>query len=300
MGSLFSILKQTTLVITTSVMLGGHLPKAIAGDPFRQTDARAISDQTESVFEAMFMAGDYQQAATMLADINENADPLAYALKASIAYTEQDWNGLKTAAQQTLRAAEPLEQSDPLRHNLYLAVGHFLEGTYLFQRKDSFRVFQKLQTVFRYLDQAENHNPDDPELNVIKGYLDLMLAVNLPFFQTEQAIARFETHARPSYLVNRGLAIAYRDLEEYEKAQTAVNKAINATPNNPEIHYLKGQILYNLGDEKQNIGLVEQAVTHFERAIAGSDQLPHRITQSYQRERDLAQELLQELKTAKR
>lgn len=300
MGRTFSILKQSAIVATVSLILSIPIPKASAGDPFRKTDPRPISETTESAFEAMFLMGDYQQAATLLEEIDSDADPLAYALKASIAYAEKDWHGLKTGAKQTIRTAKKMGQTDPLRRDLYLAVGHFLEGSYLFEVKGAFSVFNKLQTVIHYLELAEKHNPNDPELNLIKGYLDLILAVNLPFFQPKQAIARFETHARPTYLVNRGLAIAYRDLENYEKAQTTVEKALNATPNNPEIHYLKGQILYKLGEEKQSIQLVAEAVKHFDSAIARSEQLPNSISNTYQRERRLAQTLLEELKTAKR
>jgi len=221
-------------------------------------------------------------------------------LKGAIAYTEKDWNTLKKTANQPLRQAKEIGETDPLRRDLYLAIGHFLEGSYLYEVEGAFSVFNKLQTVFYYLDLAEKHNPNDPELNLIKGYLDLFLAANLPFFQPENAIARLETHARPACLVNRGLAIAYRDLETYEKAQTAVEKALKTTPNNPEIHYLKGQILYQLGEEKQSIELVAEAVKHFDSAIARSEQLPDSIRDSYPRERCLAQTLLEELKTAKR
>ena len=300
MGRIFSILKQSAIVTTASVIFSWQMPSAIAGDPFRNTNPRPISDTTESAFEAIFRAGNYQKATRLLDTINSDADPLFYALKGSIAYTQKDWKTLKKAANQTRIQAKQLGKTDPLRRDLYLAIGHFLEGSYLFEVEGAFSVFDKLQTVLYYLELAEKHNPNDPELNLIKGYLDLILAVNLPFFQPEHAIARFETHARPTYLVNRGLAIAYRDLENYEKAQTAVEKALKATPNNPEIHYLKGQILYKLGEEKQNIQLVAKAVKHFDSAIARSDQLPDSIRKSYPRERRLAQTLLEELKTAKR
>jgi len=300
MKRIFSILKQSAIATTVSVIVSFQMPSAIAGDPFRKTNFRPISDTTESAFEAIFQAGNYQQANRLLKTINSDADPLAYALKGAIAYTEKDWNTLKKTANQPLRQAKEIGETDPLRRDLYLAIGHFLEGSYLYEVEGAFSVFNKLQTVLYYLDLAEKHNPNDPELNLIKGYLDLFLAANLPFFQPENAIARLETHARPAYLVNRGLAIAYRDLETYEKAQTAVEKALKTTPNNPEIHYLKGQILYQLGEEKQSIELVAEAVKHFDSAIARSEQLPDSIRDSYPRERCLAQTLLEELKTAKR
>jgi tetratricopeptide (TPR) repeat protein len=300
MPRIFSKLKPTAVATTVTFLLLFHFNPAIAGDPFRKTDSRAISETTEAAFEEMFIAGDYKQAASILEETGEEVDPLAYALKASIAYTEEEWEGVKTAAEKTLYYAEEIGESDPLRHHLYLAVGHFLEGSYLFQVEGPFSVLKKLQKVFRHLELAEKANSDDPELNLIKGYLDLILAVNLPFFEPEHAIARFENYASPPYLVNRGLAIAYRDLEEYEKAKAAVEKAMEVTPENPELHYLKGQILYKLGEETRSLQLAEQAVKHFDSAIARSERLPNSISHPYERERRLAQELLEEIQTAKR
>ncbi len=293
-------LKQGTVAVTATLMMVLQGGQAIAGDPFRDTDPRPISDQTEDAFQAMFIEGDYSQTARLLEEIEGDADPLAYALKASIAYTEQDWQQLKESANDTIRYAEQLQEDDPLRGNLYLAIGHFFEGTYIYEKSGAFSVISKLQKVFNYLDAAEKHNPNDPELNLIKGYMDLLLAVNLPTFNTEDAITKFETHAAPSYLVDRGLAIAYRDLEEYDQALPYVENAIAATPDNPEIHYLKGQILYQLGQEKQDLELAKEAVNHFDRAIENADQLPESIRDPYDRERRLAQELVEEIETAQR
>ena len=292
-GNGFSFLLRKSTVISAIAALGVfYVNPVLAGDPFRKTDPRSISETTETAFETMFIAGDYKQAGRILSQNQENTDPLAYALLASVAYTEEEWEGVKTAAEKTLDLASAIGETDPLRRDLYLAIGHFLEGSYLFQVEGPFRVLKKLQKVFHYLELAEKHNPEDPELNLIKGYMDLILAVNLPFFDPKQAIERFETYGQPSYLVNRGLAIAYRDLEEYEKARLAVEKAIEATPDNPELHYLKGQILYKLGKEKQSLTLAQQAVKHFESAIARSERLPDSISKPYEREHRLARELM--------
>jgi hypothetical protein len=40
-------------------------------------------------------------------------------------------------------------------------------------------------------------DPNDPELNLITGYMDLMLAVNLPFSDPAQAIERLEKYGSP-------------------------------------------------------------------------------------------------------
>lgn len=296
----FSQLKTAMVATSVTGLLVFNVNPSLAADPFRQTDSRPISDTTEAAFEAMFITGDYEQAATILDGMTGEVDPLAYALNASVAYTQEEWEGVKVAAEKTLYYAKKIGDSDPLRRDLYLAVGHFLRGSYLFQVEGPFTVLKELQKVFHYLELAEKHDPNDPELNLIKGYLDLILAVNLPFFNPNHAIERFENYASPSYLVNRGLAIAYRDLADYENALVAVKKALKATPNNPEVHYLKGQILYKLGKEKQSLNFAKEAVKHFDLAIHRSNQLPDSISKPYQRERRLAQELFDEIKTAQR
>ena len=64
---------------------------------------------------------------------------------------------------------------------------HFLDGAYVYNEKGALEAINKLQLVFKYLDRAEDVDPKDPELNLIKGYMDLLLAVNLPFSKPEQA-----------------------------------------------------------------------------------------------------------------
>lgn len=298
MESLLSHVKKSSVATVAGLFLVININPALAGDPFRTSNPRSISDTTEEAFEAMFKGGNYNQAGTILKDIPNEADPLAYALMASLAYTNEEWEEVKTAADQTLAAAT--EISDPLRQELYLAIGHFLEGSYLYQTKGPFKVMRKLQQVFHHLDAAEKHDANDPELNLVKGYMDLILAVNLPFMNVDDAIAQFENNAAPKYLVDRGLAVAYRDLDQYDKAHDAVKKAIAATPDNPEIHYLKGQILYHRGKNNRDTALLREAVEYFDNAIARSDQLPESVSGPYERERRLAQELLEEYQTAKR
>jgi hypothetical protein len=65
----------------------------------------------------------------------------------------------------------------------------------------------KLQKVFQYLDEAKKIDPKDPELNLLTGYMDLMLAVNLPFSDPAQAVEKLEKYAAPSYLAYRGIAV---------------------------------------------------------------------------------------------
>ncbi|MDJ0538598.1 MAG: Sll0314/Alr1548 family TPR repeat-containing protein, partial [Microcystis sp. M53603_WE2] len=216
----------------------------LAGDPFRKTNPRPIGDKTEAAFNAIFKQGNYLEAKKLIVEATEKEpqEPLSHAMRASLAFTDQDWNTLKTYSEKTKEAAKQIQGSDPLRGNLYLAVGSFLEGTYVFQTEGAVSAIPRLQEVFQYLETAEKVNPTDPELNLLKGYMDLILAVNLPFSSPQEAIERLETYGSPDYLVDRGIALAYRDLKQYDQALRFIDNALKATPDNPELMYLKGQI----------------------------------------------------------
>ena len=269
-------------------------------DPFRDKNARDIGKYTEQAFETVFLKGDYKTVAEELekAKAEEPEEPLNHALLASLAYTEKDWTNIKKYALQTLESAQSLSQTDPVRGNLYLAVGHFLDGAYVYETEGALDAIEKLQLVFKYLDRAEDADPDDPELNLIKGYMDLLLAVNLPFSQPEQAIARFEGYAAPNYLVERGLAVAYRDLEQYDRALEYADKAIETAPENPEHYYLKGQILRKIGNQEENVAILGEAVENFELAQEKSAQLPEFILKTLNREHSLTQEKIAEIESA--
>lgn len=239
-------------------------------DPFRPSDPRAFDGQLEAAFNAMFVDGNYVEAQSLLESASDS-DPMTHAMQASFAYLESDWDILGMEAEQTLAAAQQLMASDPLRGNLYTAVGHFMEGAYTISTQGTVQatpiVLNKLRLVFDHLRTAEEIDPQDPELNLIKGYMDLMLAVNLPFSSPDQAIERLQTYGAPSYLVQRGLAIAYRDLENLEAALGAVDLAIAETPNNPDLYYLKAQILRLDGE-------LQQSLQNFERALEQASNYP--------------------------
>lgn len=298
MGKIFSKAKFTSLIALafTATLNYGNL--ALADDPFRSQNPRDIGEHTEEAFETIFFLGDYQGAKEplQLAEQESTNEPLAYALLASLAFTEKDWDTLNVYAQKTLQTAEALKDIDPLRSNLYLAVGHFMDGTYRYEKEGAVSAIQKLQLVFKHFDAAEDIDPNDPELNLIKGYVDLLLAVNLPFSSPEQAIDRFETYASPNYLVDRGIAVAYRDLKDYNKALESVNKALEVAPDNPEHYYLKGQILRKIGKKKEDIGILEEALEHFDKAASKEEQLPKFIVEPLKREMRQTQEKIDEIK----
>lgn len=256
--------KQTVkaLASTAVVLLGIWVTPSLAKDPFRSSNPHNIGDKTQAAFESIFQEGNYKQAQSYLnqAQASEPNEPLVYAMLASLAYGNQDWDTLNRYATKTLQTAEQLRQTDTLRGNLYTAVGQFLEGTYDFKKNGPVGALTKLQKVFQTLDEAKKADPNDPELSLVTGYMDLMLAVNLPFSDPSQAIERLEKYAGPRYLAYRGIAIGYRDLKQYPKAMEYVERALSLTPNNPDLLYLKAQILVKQNKKKESLEFFKQAL----------------------------------------
>jgi tetratricopeptide (TPR) repeat protein len=245
----------------------GSLP-ALAGDPFRPNAPHRIEDSTEAAFYAIFRDGNYVEAEAILANARDRSDPMFHAMAAALAYLDKDWEGLRTNATRTQQTAESIISQDPLRGNLYSAVGIFLEGAYVLQTQGARgtpTALGMLQKVFDRLDEAERINPQDPELSLIKGFMDLLLAVNLPFANPERAIQRLNTYGYPVYVAQRGIAIGYRDLGENENALQAVDAALAAAPNNPDLLYLKAQILRRLGRNSESISFFAQALEYAEQ-----------------------------------
>lgn len=287
---------------TAALMTSLWTTPSLAGDPFRSSNSRPIGNNTEAAFKAVFQQGNYKVAETYLQQA-EPDEPLAYALNAAMAYNngqgETDAQKKQVAldrfrdyATKTRESADRLLKTDRLRGNLYLAVGNFLEGAYVVQTQGVIRgtpqALGKLQQAFKYLDEAEKISPQDPEVNLVKGFMDLMLAVNvsLPLSNPTQGIERLEKYAGPRYLADRGLALGYRDLNQPDKALQAINRALTAAPNNPELSYLKAQILVRQGNNKDSVAL-------FQKALSRKDQLPSGIAKQIQRELDRTQRRLQ-------
>ncbi|WP_392531258.1 Sll0314/Alr1548 family TPR repeat-containing protein [Nostoc sp. C117] len=264
---------------------------SLAGDPFRTTEPHQIGEQTQAAFEAIFQQGNYPAAERYLqqAISKEPNEPLAYAIKASLAYGNKDWSKLDTYSQKTLENGQKLISTDPLRGNLYTAVGHFLEGAVILTRKGTVNgvpeAFGQLRQVYEYLDKAEAISANDPELNLIKGYMDLLLAVNLPFASPDQAIERLEENASPQYLVDRGIALAYRDLKRYSQALEYANRAMKTSADNPEIYYLKAQILKELGQKEKSSQFIQEAIANFDKALTKKSQLPSNLVKQIESER---------------
>jgi tetratricopeptide (TPR) repeat protein len=256
------------LASATIVLLSVWVTPTLAGDPFRDNNPRNIDDNTESAFNAIFKDGNYQQAQSFLAkaEASQPNEPLTYAMLGSLAYTNQDWDKLNGYASKTLQTAQQLSKTDPLRGNLYTAVGQFLEGTYKFKKEGPVGALSQLQKVFQSIDAAKKADPNDPELNLVTGYMDLILAVNLPFSDPAKAIDRLENYAAPKYLAYRGIAVGYRDMKQNDKAMAYVERALSVTPENPDLLYLKAQILRN---QKNN----SEALKFFNKALEKKAQL---------------------------
>ena len=191
-------------------------------------------------------------------------------------------------ADTTVARSAPPAHSSPTQVRLQGAAVVSREGTI----KGTPTALSELRQVYSYLDRAEAISPSDPELNLVRGYMDLMLAVNLPFANPEQAIARLEKFAGPRYLAYRGLALGYRDLKQYPQAIAAVDQALRVTANNPELYYLKGQILSSQGKRQNNQSILQEAIKNFDLAIAKKDQLPPDLVKQIERERRKAAQRL--------
>ena len=277
-------------VAIASCLLGSP---ARAEDPFRTTNPHEIGEATERAFRVLFEQGDYQQADSYLdeAENLESNEPLVYAMQAAFAYLDEDWDALGSYATQTRETAERLTNRNPLRGHLYTGVGHFLEGAHIISTQGTIqgtpKALKKLRLVLQHMDAAEKDSPTDPELNLIKGFMDLMLAVNLPFAEIDDAISRLENYAGPDYLAYRGIAVGYRDTDDHANALAAVNRAMESTPDNPELFYLKAQILVEQGLDQESLAIIEQAQEHFTQALAqATDKFPTGLTKQLRRERD--------------
>lgn len=278
------ILEQISVFSTaTLISLNLSINPAI-GDPFRQENPIEIGEKTEAAFQAMFAAGNYKQAREYLkiAESEEISEPLVYAMLASLHYLDENWESLKLYAEKTTEVAENLITINPVRGHIYAATGYFLEGAYIISKEGTLKgtpkALEKLRKVLNHFEKAERINSSDPELNLLKGYMDLMLAVNLPFSDPAKAIENLQEKAHPHHLAYRGLAVAYRDLDNLKKALKYVDKALSEVPENPEVHYLKAQILVSQANDKDNdLSLRKKAQENFQEALLKSDQMPRRL-----------------------
>jgi tetratricopeptide (TPR) repeat protein len=254
---------------------------AWAKDPFRTgSNARQISTEVSDAFEEFFCAGRYSQSRTKLEAALQASpqEPMVYALLAALAYQEGDLEDYAQLATQTREVAVQLKATDPLRGNLYEGVGYGLEAASIVIKDGVViglpKALPTLNQLFASIRAAQAVDPEDPELNLLNGYMDLLLTYR------DKALDQFQNSA-PSYMAYRGQALAYRDLDQYPEALAAVDAAIKASCNNPELYYLKAQILVHQGNRTE-------AVQLFDQALAAAEQLPPQLVTQIQRERESA------------
>jgi tetratricopeptide (TPR) repeat protein len=225
---------------------------------------------------AMFRDGDYAKAKQYLtAALNTEPDePLTYALNTLYPFSAGNFEKVREYGEKTSKAAEKLMPTNPLRGNLYQGVGLAIMGAYEMKKSNggALSALSKLQRVFEYMDKAKKIDPNNPELNMVKGYMDLLLAVNVPFSDTNQAIDQLK-NAEPRYLALRGMYIGYRDLKDYQQASVAINAALKIAPQNPEFTYYKAQLLNIVGREQRNDNNLRESVKLFEVAYQKRDRL---------------------------
>lgn len=258
--------------MTTIAAIAIALP-ANARDPFRTSNPRPIGTEAYKAFELMFKDGNYPAATRQInraLGTAEADDPLVQGMKASLAYIEGDLPGMQLYARKTRAAAERLKATDRLRGHIYSGVGYLIEAGHIVTAEGVVNGAPKglvlVQKLFDEIKAAQAIAPNDPELNLIKGYMDMLIASVLPLSDLENALASLRL-AAPDYLKWRGIAIGYRDAKDGNRALDAINRAIQAAPQNPELTYLKGQILWLRND-------LEAAKREYRQAIAKRNQLP--------------------------
>jgi tetratricopeptide (TPR) repeat protein len=279
-SALRKMITRSAIVLSTgSILLGSVAAPSWAGDPFGRN--KPIGDKTEKVFRAIFDDGDYITAEKLIGDAEkaEPDEPLIHALRASLLFaksantSDTDKGNTKlffNAAKSTQAAAEKLKKTDAARGNLYLAVGNFLESAHVIAQngivKGTPEALGKLTNAFQYLGEAEKLDSKDPEFNIMKGSMDLMLAVNvnLPLSDANAAIERVK-QAKPSYISNRVLAWGFRDMDKLDDANKSVDAALKETPQNPELHYLKGQILVKQKKKAESVPFFKTALSKSNR-----------------------------------
>jgi tetratricopeptide (TPR) repeat protein len=251
---------------------------ALAQDPFRTgPDARPIGPTLESAFEDFFRTGEFQNASQKLnkAQAENPNEPLVYTLQAALAYQNGQRDKMLAMTQKTRDVAQSIESKDPGRSHLYRGIAQGLEGS-SYYLKDGFmglpRALTYVTSMFLEIDRARQLTPNDPEVNLFVGYIDLLLN------KYDDALKEFRK-AGPPYLAFRGQALVMRDTKAYPQAQAMAEKALAAAPRNAELHYLKAQTL-----ALQN--KPEAALASFNKALELGKQLPQSTKIQLMRERD--------------
>lgn len=248
---------------------------ALAADPFRVgVKARPIGLSLQSAFEDFFRYGKYQSSSEKLtkAETENPNEPLVYTLQAATAYQNRQKEAFLTTLPKIRAASKRMATKDAARSHLYQGIAQGLEGYFL---KDSVTDLPKTLTyassMLLEIDKAHQLSPNDPEINLFVGFVNMVLSKH------DEALKNFQK-AGPPYLALRGQALVYRDTNDYANAQIAVDKAIAIAPQNPELLYLKAQILVKQKNPTE-------AVKFFDQALKLGTQLPEGTIKQIKKER---------------
>jgi tetratricopeptide (TPR) repeat protein len=267
------VFESISVSMVAAIITIATVSPSFAADPFRSSKARAIGNETQKAFELMFKEGDYVSAVKQLdlAVRTESSEPLLFALRASTAYAKEDYLVMQDAGKRVRSNAQALKGIDNLRAYIYIAVSDLIEAGFIVKTEglsSAPKALPLVQSVFDNIQKAKELDPNDPELNLVKGYIDMLIASVLPMSDLETALESLKQYAAPDYLKWRGIALAYRDARKFDLALDAANKALTAAPNNPDLHYLKGQVLWMQSDS--NIPIAKK---QFELALSKSKQM---------------------------
>ncbi len=256
---------------------------AIAADPFRTgPKARPMGPALEKAFEDFFRNGSYLNSSQKLnaAQAENPNEPLVYTLQAALAYMNNQPERMQAMAQKTRQVAEAMPAKDEARSHLYRGLAKGLEGAgdYLKDGDSALpSILAKVPSMLLEINTAHRKAPDDPEINLIVGYIDTVIT-KYGLSSYDEAIESFRK-ANPAYLSFRGKALVYREKKDYVQAQLMVDKALTAAPQNPDLFYLKGQILASQRKPTD-------AVLSFEKALSLGKQLPESTKKQIRKERD--------------
>jgi tetratricopeptide (TPR) repeat protein len=273
--SLWAALSLATLLFSSTVL---------AADPFRTgANARPFGSALEKAFEDFFRTGNYLNSSRKLttAQAENPNEPLVYTLQAALAYMNNQPQRMQTFAEQTRKVSLALEANDKARSHLYRGLADGLEGASYYLKDGDvglLAAFPKITAMILEIDKARQISPEDPEVNLIVGYINTVEA-KLPgkTKKYEEAIASFRK-ANPSYLSFRGQALVYRDTKNYPQAMMMVDQALKDAPQNPDLFYLKAQIF---ALQKQPA----EAVTFFDKSLSMGKQLPESTKKQIRKER---------------
>ena len=283
---------RTWGVLASALLLTlGSAAPLFAADPFRSSNP-AVGEKTGEAFELIFRDSDYRGAQALLDEAaqGEADEPLLHTLQALLYYRAQennggaaaDWSPLNRYASQTQSAAASLKSSTDeqakLRGNLYLAMAEFLNGAYAISENGPVRgmssALGKLRGIYSSMRTARQIDKDDPELNLVQGFLDLITSIYLPLSDTQAAIRKLEsvreTNPEAAYLADWAMATGYRAMKKNDKALEAIDRALAAQPDHAEMSYLKAQILASQGDRAA-------AASLFKIALQKSETMPDNL-----------------------